>query len=255
MFKIRFSVLLGVLIVLSAMLVHKFFLKGNGLHLQADFPSWKRPAEIASPDTENNLDPRSTSADSTSSGKLSAGRQLATFGSGCFWCTEAFFEELPGVERVQSGYSGGKEAWPTYQEVCSGQTGHAEVVQIEFNPDVISYADLLEVFWRTHDPTTLNRQGNDFGTQYRSVVFTHSDRQEAIARSYLSQLESSGVFGRKIVTELQSYSAFYPAEEYHQDYWAANSDATYCRLVIGPKIKKFKPFMERRFSQPETAQQ
>lgn len=166
--------------------------------------------------------------------------QLATFGSGCFWCTEAFFLKVNGVESVASGYSGGKVKNPTYREVCTGSTGHAEVIQLTYDPKKVSFEELLEVFWNTHDPTTLNRQGADEGTQYRSVVFYHSEEQKRLAEQYKKQLETSHVYKSPIVTEISPYTVFYKAEEYHQDYYALNPKQGYCQYVIRPKVEKFK---------------
>lgn len=165
--------------------------------------------------------------------------QVATLGSGCFWCTEAFFLKLNGVESVVSGYSGGKVKNPTYREVCTGLTGHAEVVQVMFNPKMISYEEILEVFWNTHDPTTLNKQGADEGTQYRSAVFYHTEEQKKIAEEYKIQLDKSGVYKNRIVTEITPFSIFYPAEDYHQNYYALNPNQGYCQYVIRPKVEKF----------------
>jgi len=165
--------------------------------------------------------------------------QIATLGSGCFWCTEAFFLKLKGVESVVSGYTGGKVKNPTYREVCTGLTGHAEVVQVKFDPSIISYEEILEVFWNTHDPTTLNRQGADEGTQYRSAVFYHNDEQKKIAEEYKTQLEKSGVYKNRIVTEITPFTVFYPAEDYHQNYYALNPNQGYCQYVIRPKVEKF----------------
>ena len=166
--------------------------------------------------------------------------ETATLGSGCFWCTEAVFLELKGVKSVVSGYTGGKVKNPTYREVCSGLTGHAEVVQVKFDPRVISYETILEVFWNTHDPTTLNRQGADEGTQYRSAVFYHSEEQRKIAEAYKAQLDKSGVFKNKIVTEITPASTFYKAEDYHQNYYELNPNQGYCQYVIRPKVEKFR---------------
>lgn len=166
--------------------------------------------------------------------------ELATFGNGCFWCTEAIFQQLKGVSKVVSGYAGGKVKKPTYKEVCSGLTGHAEVIQITYDPTLISYTDLLEVFWQTHDPTTLNRQGADVGTQYRSVVFFHSEDQKKLAEIYKKKLNESGAFDNPVVTEISPLSEYYPAEDYHQNYFNLNGDAPYCSFVIQPKIEKFK---------------
>lgn len=165
--------------------------------------------------------------------------EIATLGSGCFWCTEAFFLRLKGVESVVSGYSGGKVKNPTYREVCTGLTGHAEVVQVKFKPNVISFEEILEVFWNTHDPTTLNRQGNDEGPQYRSVVFYHNEQQKKIAEQYKDQLSKSGAFKNSIVTEISPFTVFYAAEDYHQNYFALNPNQGYCQYVIRPKVEKF----------------
>lgn len=165
---------------------------------------------------------------------------VATFGNGCFWCTEAIFQRLKGVTKVVSGYSGGKVKNPTYKEVCTGLTGHAEAIQITYDPKVISYTELLEVFWQTHDPTTLNRQGADVGTQYRSVIFYHNDEQKKLAETYKKKLTESGAFDDPIVTEISPYTEYYPAEDYHQNYYNLNGSAPYCSYVIQPKIDKFK---------------
>jgi peptide-methionine (S)-S-oxide reductase len=166
--------------------------------------------------------------------------EKATFGSGCFWCTEAVFQQLRGVHSVQSGYSGGHTADPTYEQVYSGRTGHAEVIQITYDPSVISFDELLKVFWQTHDPTTPNRQGHDVGTQYRSAIFYHNDDQRRIAEAYKEQLDASGKFGAPIVTEITPFKNFYPAEGYHQNYFNLNPEQSYCVAVIGPKVEKFK---------------
>ena len=164
----------------------------------------------------------------------------ATFGGGCFWCIEAIFLKLKGVQSVSSGYSGGARPSPTYDQVCSGATGHAEVVQIVFNPDEISYEELLEIFWSIHDPTTLNRQGGDIGTQYRSVIFYHSEEQSSVAELYKKKLNAAGAFDQPIITEISAMETFYPAEKYHQDYFNQNENQPYCSLVIKPKVDKFK---------------
>ncbi len=170
--------------------------------------------------------------------------EVATFGNGCFWCTEAVFGKLNGVISVESGYSGGEMINPDYKSVCSGTTGHAECLQIKFNPDIISFTDLLEVFWKTHDPTTLNRQGGDVGTQYRSVIFYHNDIQKQEAETYKFQLDQSGIYNNPIVTEISAAEIFYPAENYHQDYFANNGSNPYCQLVVRPKVEKFKKSFE-----------
>jgi peptide-methionine (S)-S-oxide reductase len=171
---------------------------------------------------------------------------LATFGSGCFWCTEAIFQQVNGVQKVVSGYAGGKVKNPTYKEVCSGLTGHAEVIQLTYNPAVITYPELLEIFWQTHDPTTLNRQGADVGTQYRSVIFYHTDEQRDLATSYKQKLNQSGAFSNPIVTEISPIPAFYVAEDYHQNYFNLNGDAPYCAYVIQPKLDKFKKVFKEK---------
>ena len=165
----------------------------------------------------------------------------ATFGTGCFWCTEAIFEQLNGVVKVTSGYSGGKVKNPSYKEVCTGETGHAECVQIMYEPDKISYDELLEVFWQVHDPTTLNRQGADVGTQYRSAIFYHTPEQKQKAEKYKAELDKSGAFNNPIVTEISPAAEFYSAENYHQEYYANNQNTNpYCAVVIRPKLDKFQ---------------
>jgi peptide-methionine (S)-S-oxide reductase len=166
--------------------------------------------------------------------------EVATLGGGCFWCIEAVFDELVGVEQVESGYSGGTVADPTYRQVCTGTTGHAEVVQITFDPKVITFKEILEVFFDVHDPTTLNRQGADVGTQYRSVIFYHSQEQKATAEHVVKRLDAAKVWDAPIVTEIAPFSAFYQAEDYHQEYYAQNQGQPYCRVVIAPKLAKFR---------------
>ena len=165
--------------------------------------------------------------------------EIATLGNGCFWCTEAVFERLEGVERVVSGYSGGHVKNPSYKEVCNGTTGHAEVCQIHFDPNTISYDEILDVFWHTHDPTTLNRQGNDAGPQYRSAIFYHSEAQKESAQASKDKMDNSGEFNDPIVTEITEFNIFYEAEDYHQDYFANNPNQPYCTFVVAPKVKKF----------------
>lgn len=166
--------------------------------------------------------------------------ETATFGEGCFWCTEAVFQRLEGVIKVESGYSGGSVPDPTYREVCSGKTGHAEVSRITYDPDKISYPELLEVFWKTHDPTTLNRQGADVGTQYRSVIFYHNGEQKRLAEDYKKKLEDEKIWDAPIVTEISPLKEFYKAEEYHQNYYNNNTIQPYCSFVITPKLEKFR---------------
>jgi peptide-methionine (S)-S-oxide reductase len=164
--------------------------------------------------------------------------ELATLGGGCFWCTEAIYQMLPGVKSVKSGYAGGQKENPTYKEVCTGQTGHAEVIQIEYDPKVVSYEKILETFWEAHDPTTLNRQGNDSGTQYRSIILYSSPAQKAAAEK--SRAEAQKQFNSPIVTEIVPLSKFYVAEGYHQDYYRSNPNQGYCRAIIKPKVEKFE---------------
>lgn len=166
--------------------------------------------------------------------------EIATFGGGCFWCLEAIFYELLGVEKVESGYSGGTLPNPSYQEVCNGTTGHAEVVQITFDPRIISFKELLEVFFTFHDPTTLNSQGADVGTQYRSVIFYHTPEQKEIAKEVIANIEAAKIWDAPIVTEITPFKAFYPAENYHQEYFLHNPGQPYCRVVIEPKVSKFR---------------
>ena len=167
--------------------------------------------------------------------------ETAIFAGGCFWCTEAFFTDLKGVTKVVSGYTGGTTANPTYKEVCSGYTGHAEAIQITYNPDEVAYEDLLEVFFATHDATTLNRQGADVGTQYRSEIFYTSEAQKASAENFIKLLTDQKIYGdKKIVTKISKAGTFYPAEEYHQDYYALNPSQPYCQAVIAPKLDKLK---------------
>ena len=166
--------------------------------------------------------------------------ELATFGSGCFWCTEAVFQQLKGVTKVESGYSGGHIKNPAYREVCNGVTGHAEVIQVTYDPSIVSYDELLEVFWKTHDPTTLNRQGADEGTQYRSVVFYHNDEQKQKAEGYKKKLTDEHIWPGPIVTEISPFTVFYKAEDYHQNYYNQNPNQGYCSFVITPKVEKFR---------------
>jgi len=172
--------------------------------------------------------------------------ELATFGSGCFWCTEAIFSQLKGVESTVSGYSGGQIKNPTYKEVCTGNTGHAEVIQVSYNPNLVSYEDLLEVFWKTHNPTTLNQQGADVGTQYRSVIFYHNKEQKELAELYKKKLDQAGIYDSPIVTEISEFDKFYKAEESHQDYYSNNKTQPYCNFVITPKMEKFKKVFKHK---------
>ena len=177
------------------------------------------------------------------------GTDTATFGAGCFWCVEAIFQNLDGVKSVASGYSGGAIKNPSYKEICTGRTGHAEVIQIVYDPSRLTFDELLEVFWQTHDPTTLNRQGADVGTQYRSVIFYHDDKQRELAESYKKKLDASGAFDKPIVTEISPFTVFYKAEDYHQNYYNQNSDEPYCTFVIQPKLEKFKKVFKDKMKQ------
>jgi peptide-methionine (S)-S-oxide reductase len=178
------------------------------------------------------------------------GMAKATFGSGCFWCTEAVFQQLKGVQSVVSGYSGGSVKSPTYRQVCTGRTGHAEAVQVTYDPSVISYEELLEVFWKMHDPTTRDRQGNDVGPQYRSVIFYHTDEQKRLAEHYKQKLDASGLFAGPIVTEIVPFTEFYRAEGYHQNYFSENQRQPYCQAIIRPKVDKMKKLFQDKL-QPE----
>jgi peptide-methionine (S)-S-oxide reductase len=173
-------------------------------------------------------------------------RETATLGGGCFWCLEAVFDQVRGVERVESGYAGGTTASPTYKQVCNGDTGHAEVVQVTFDPAVVSYRDILDIFFATHDPTTLNRQGADVGTQYRSAIFYHSPQQKEIAEKKIAELSAAGIWDAPLVTQVVLLETFYRAEDYHQGYFRNNPTQGYCRVVVAPKVAKFrKQFVDR----------
>jgi methionine-S-sulfoxide reductase len=208
-----------------------------------------RPMNAEEPKEPANTTPGETaSAVGGAKEKASAKKKLekATFGNGCFWCTEAVFEELAGVEAAVSGYSGGRVPNPTYEQVCTGLTGHAEAIQITFDPEKITFPELLEVFWMTHDPTTLNRQGPDVGTQYRSAVFYHNEEQRKQAEHFKKKLDDAEAFNAPIVTEITKFEKFYPAEDYHQQYYEANRREPYCRMVVRPKVVKVrKAFKEK----------
>jgi len=178
--------------------------------------------------------------DKNSEYKNQKATDIATFGAGCFWCVEAVFQSLEGVESVVSGFSGGTGENPSYREIITGTTGFAEVCQISYDPDKITFDELLEVFWQTHDPTTLNRQGNDVGSQYRSAIFYHNEEQNALAEKYKKELNVSGAWDKPIVTEISPFTKFYEAENYHQDYYNTNPDLPYCTYVIQPKLDKLK---------------
>lgn len=179
------------------------------------------------------------------------GLETATFGAGCFWCVEAIFQRLDGVISVSSGYAGGSVPNPTYEQVCSGKTGHAEVAQIVYDPSKLSYDELLKAFWSTHDPTTLNRQGNDVGTQYRSAIFYHSNEQRELAEKYKKELDASKVWSSPIVTEIVPLKEFYKAENYHQNYYNSNKAQPYCMFVIAPKLEKFRKVFEKKLKQSD----
>jgi peptide-methionine (S)-S-oxide reductase len=177
---------------------------------------------------------------------LAQTKEVATLGGGCFWCLEAVFDDLKGVEDVASGYSGGQVRNPSYRQVCDGNTGHAEVVQVTFDPSVVSFKEILEVFFTIHDPTTLNRQGADVGTQYRSAIFYHTPEQQATARQVIDELNAARIWSKPIVTEVTPLEVFYPAEDYHQEYFERNGGQPYCQFVIAPKVAKFrKQYLER----------
>lgn len=200
-------------------------------------------AQKSSSTTDTNMDKKNQSTDVSShvNASDSSNTETATFANGCFWCTEAIFEELDGVISATSGYTGGNTENPTYKQVCSGKTGHAECLQIVFDPAKISFDELLAVFWETHDPTTLNQQGADVGTQYRSGIFYHNEEQKAKAEKYKVELDKSGAFDRPIVTEITAFTKFYSAEDYHQQYFELNENNNpYCKIVIRPKLDKFR---------------
>ena len=171
---------------------------------------------------------------------MTSALETATLGAGCFWCVEAVFDDLKGVQSVESGYMGGRTVNPTYEDICTGSTGHAEVVQVNFDPAVVSFTDILRVFFTVHDPTTLNRQGNDSGTQYRSAIFYHSDAQQAGAREVIAEVTKEGLYSGQVVTEVTPASTFYIAEAYHQEYFAHNPGQPYCMFVVAPKVSKFR---------------
>lgn len=172
--------------------------------------------------------------------EIENGIELATFAGGCFWCTEAVFLEIEGVKSVTSGYIGGRTVNPTYKEICTGETGHAEAIQIVFDPLKVTFGDLLEIFFATHDPTTLNRQGNDVGTQYRSEIFFHTDSQKQLSEDYMTLLNNENTFGKNVVTKLADATTFYPAEEYHKNYYKQNQSQSYCSYIITPKVEKVR---------------
>jgi peptide-methionine (S)-S-oxide reductase len=178
--------------------------------------------------------------------KVKEGMEVATFAGGCFWCTEAVFLEIKGVEKVVSGYIGGKTKNPTYKDICTGETGHAEAIQITYNPKEVAYEDLLEVFFGTHNPTTLNRQGADVGTQYRSEIFYHSEAQKVKAENYIELLVKEKLYDKSIVTKISSATQFYPAEDYHQNYYNQNSSQGYCQMVIAPKLEKLHKYYKSK---------
>ena len=197
------------------------------------------PTDRAKPEGTNKKDMESNEIKMNN--PILPGTEIATFANGCFWCTEAVFEELKGVVSATSGYTGGKTTNPDYNQVTSGQTGHAECLQIIYDPNKITYDELLEVFWETHDPTTLNRQGADVGTQYRSAIFYHNEEQKEKAEKYKQALNKSGAFDKPIVTEITAFNKFYPAEDYHQQYYENNANSNpYCAMVIKPKLDKFR---------------
>ena len=171
---------------------------------------------------------------------------MATLGGGCFWCTEAVFTELKGVEKVESGYSGGTVPNPTYQQVCTGKTGHAETIRISFDPAVISYKEIVQIFFTVHDPTTLNRQGADVGTQYRSVIFYHNEEQKTVAEQVMKEIEGAKIWDDPLVTQVVPFEAFYKAEGYHQEYFKQNPNQSYCQIVVAPKVAKFRGHYRER---------
>ena len=205
------------------------------------------PAEVRAQDSSEFRKEKPVDEKQTDTGPKNL--EVATFGGGCFWCVEAVFEQLEGVDKVVSGYAGGQTENPTYQQVCTGLTGHAEVCQVHYDPKKISYTELLEVFFRVHDPTTLNRQGPDVGTQYRSVILYHDEEQKAVAERAKKALDDAGAFRGPIVTEIAPLEKFHPAEDYHQDYFRKNPNQGYCRAVIGPKVSKFRKVFQEKLKE------
>lgn len=201
----------------------------------------------------NQAKAKSMNTTTTGAGLSADGLAKATFGTGCFWCTEAMFESLDGVISAVSGYEGGTKANPTYKEVCTGNTGHAECVEVTYDPRKVTYAELLEAFFRSHDPTSLNRQGADMGTQYRSVIFYHNDEQKKLAETAKEELNKVNAYGKPIVTEISPASTFYVAEDYHQNYFAQNPDQGYCAFVIAPKLDKFKKVFKEKLKKDGNA--
>ena len=181
---------------------------------------------------------------------MATGREVATFGGGCFWCMEAIFSELSGVEKVESGYAGGTVSNPSYEEVCTGRTGHAEVIQVTYDPAIVSYRDLLRIFFTVHDPTTLNRQGADVGTNYRSIIFYHNDEQRLQASEVMREITEAGIWDGPLVTQLEPFRAFHRAEQYHQEYFKNNPNQAYCRIVIAPKVQKFRQHYMQKLKVP-----
>ncbi|MFN4316421.1 MAG: peptide-methionine (S)-S-oxide reductase MsrA [Chitinophagaceae bacterium] len=213
--------------------------------------SWQACAQQDNPGNSKNNSPKAIMNTNDTPLPGDSRYDTATLANGCFWCTEAIFEELKGVISATSGYTGGHVVNPTYKEVCTGTTGHAECLQIVYDPKLISFDELLEVFWQTHDPTTLNRQGNDVGPQYRSGVFYHNEEQKQKASEYKEALNKSGAFDNPIVTEITPFETFYPAEDYHQEYFANNENNNpYCRIVIRPKLDKFRKVFKDKLKQP-----
>jgi peptide-methionine (S)-S-oxide reductase len=195
---------------------------------------------------KNNTDKTKKETKKMTTATTNANLDTATFGTGCFWCTEAVFQQLNGVEKVTSGYSGGHITNPTYKQVCSGETGHAECLNIVYDTTKITFDELLEVFWQVHDPTTLNRQGADAGTQYRSVVFYHNNEQKAKTEKYKAALDKSGAWDNPVVTTIEKMDIFYPAEDYHQNYYINNTEQGYCQFVIRPKVEKFEKVFKNK---------
>jgi peptide-methionine (S)-S-oxide reductase len=217
------------------------FANGNGVKLNPQKVSEKQASDQEKEKNSNNAGDRKVSAKGGKKAMNSTGKnEVATLAGGCFWCLEAVFNDLRGVEKVVSGYSGGRVAKPTYEQVSTGNTGHAEVVQIAFDPQVISFKELLEVFFTIHDPTTRNRQGADVGPQYRSAIFYHSPEQKAVTDKVIADITAANIWNKPIVTEVAKFEAFYPAEGYHQRYYERNPNQAYCRMVIEPKVIKFR---------------
>jgi peptide-methionine (S)-S-oxide reductase len=228
-----------------------FFLGGKPVGKPEEPAVTGRGGDARRQDDEGVAKPGKSAATEPIVAPLPDGMAMATFAAGCFWCTEAVFQRLKGVQSVVSGYSGGSVKNPTYEQVCDKNTGHAEAIQVTYDPKVISFDELLEVFWKTHDPTTRDQQGNDYGPQYRSAIFYHTDEQKLLAEHYKQKLDAARLFAAPIVTEITKFTVFYPAEAYHQNYFNRRSNASYCRATILPKLDKLREVFSDKLKDTE----